>query len=314
MAQGHHDTLVYRLSQMLVKLNQGECLDPKSLADEFGVNLRTVQRDLNERFAYLPLLKKEGRYHLDPSFLGKLTLKDIQHFASLSGIKGLFPSLSDGFLRDIFDHQIESALLVKGHHYEDLHGKEKAFKTLERAIVERRKINFTYSKEGISKTYQGVGPYRLVNNKGIWYLAGVDGGKLKTFSFTRIDNLALTDVGFEPDITILQRLEADDGIWISEEPREVVLRIAPDVAGYFKRRKLIANQVIEKELEDGGLIISARVGHYNQVIPIVRYWIPHIRVISPDSLQRDIEEELKAYLKPPVETTTRSHRSGAHHE
>ena len=60
MAAGSHDTLVYRLAQMLVKLNQGERLDPQALADEFGVNLRTIQRDLNERFAYLPL-EKIGR-------------------------------------------------------------------------------------------------------------------------------------------------------------------------------------------------------------------------------------------------------------
>ena len=71
MSDRSHDTLVYRLAQMLVKLNQGEQLDPQSLAEEFGVNLRTVQRDLNERFAYLPLEKTDGRYHLDPAFLGE---------------------------------------------------------------------------------------------------------------------------------------------------------------------------------------------------------------------------------------------------
>jgi hypothetical protein len=37
MNAGAHDTLVYRLAQMLVKLNQGERLDPQALADEFGV-------------------------------------------------------------------------------------------------------------------------------------------------------------------------------------------------------------------------------------------------------------------------------------
>ncbi len=38
-----HDKLVYRLSQVLTKLNRGESLDPQGLADEFGVNLRTIQ-------------------------------------------------------------------------------------------------------------------------------------------------------------------------------------------------------------------------------------------------------------------------------
>ncbi len=60
MSTGNHDTLVYRLAQMLVKLNQGEKLDPQKLADEFGVNFRTIQRDLNVRFAYLPLEKVNG--------------------------------------------------------------------------------------------------------------------------------------------------------------------------------------------------------------------------------------------------------------
>lgn len=41
------------------KLNQGELLDPQALADEFGVNLRTIQRDLNVRFACLQLIKTQ---------------------------------------------------------------------------------------------------------------------------------------------------------------------------------------------------------------------------------------------------------------
>lgn len=55
--------------------------------------------------------------------------------------------------------------------------------------------------------------------------------------------------------------------------------------------------VIEKELEDGGLIVSARVGHVNQVLPIVRYWIPHIRIISPEGLQGEMEGVLRVYLE-----------------
>jgi hypothetical protein len=76
-----------------------------------------------------------------------------------------------------------------------------------------------------------------------------------------------------------------------------VLKVNVDVAGYFKRRNLIANQVIEKELADGGLLISAKVGHPNQVLPIVRYWIPHIKVISPEAWQKEMEVGLADYLK-----------------
>lgn len=292
-----HDTLVYRLAQMLVKLNQGERLDPQALADEFGVNLRTIQRDLNVRFAYLPLQKKDGRYQLDPAFLGKLSTKDISRFAGLAGVSGLFPSLTDEFLRDIFDTRVQSAWLVKGHNYEKLDGKEPLFRELEKAIIARKSISFDYRRtEGEKKPYADVSPYKLINNKGIWYLAALDAAKLKAFSFTKICHLRVLDATFEWDARIDEEVCSEEGIWLSEQKQEIVMKISSEAAGYFKRRRLIANQVIEKELEDGGLIISAKIGHPNQVLPIVRYWLPNIRIISPESLQEEMERGLADYL------------------
>ncbi len=297
MTDGNHDTLVYRLAQILIKLNQGEKLDPLALADEFGVNLRTVQRDLNVRFAYLPLQKTDGCYHLEPAYLGKLNTRDIERFASLAGVRGLFPSLSDDFLGDIFDNRIQSALLVKGHNYENLAGKEEVFRQLERAIVARCHISFDYAKDDGEKSYTAVAPFKLMNHKGIWYLVARDGDKLKTFSFAKIEQVTVLDTRFAHDPNMDMMLKEEDGIWLGEEKREIVLQISREIAGYFKRRKLIANQVIEKELEDGGLIVSAKVGHENQVLPIVRYWIPHIRVISPEGLQKELEKDLRKYLE-----------------
>lgn len=290
------DTLVYRLSSILIKLNHGEKLDPQSLADEYGVNLRTIQRDLNERFAYLPLQRKGKLYCLDPIYLGKLTIKDIERFASLAGVKGLFPSLSNDFLAELFDTRMQSAITVKGHHYEDLSGKERLFAEIEEAIVQRRNVSFDYKKAEERKHYDGISPLRLINNKGIWYLAVMHAEKLKTFSFSRISNLKKEAGHFEPVKDVEALLSREDGVWISEESQEVVLNVSPEVAGYFKRRKLIANQVIEKELETGGLIISTRVGHVNQVLSIVKYWIPHIKIISPDGLQEMVNQSLRSYL------------------
>lgn len=297
MTASNHDTLVYRLAQILVKLNQGLKLDPMALADEFGVNLRTIQRDLNVRFAYLPLQKIDGRYQLEPAYLGKLNTLDIERFASLAGVRGLFPTLSDDFLGDIFDSRIQSALLVKGHNYEDLAGREETFRLLERAIVARYQISFEYLKDNSRKSYNDVAPFKLINNKGIWYLVARDDDKLKTFSFAKIESLCQLNTHFAHDTEIDKMLREEDGIWLGEEKKEIVLKISGEIAGYFKRRKLIANQIIEKELEDGGLIISAKVGHVNQVIPIVRYWLPHIRIISPEGLQTEMEKVLQKYLE-----------------
>lgn len=292
-----HDTLVRRLALILIKLNQGERLDPVALAEEFSVTLRTIQRDLNVRFSYLPLERVDARYQLDPAFLGKLGRHDVEQFAKLAGVRGLFPSISDDFLRDLFDTRIDSTLLVKGHHYEDLQGKELHFEQLQSAIVTHQRISFDFRKDDARKGFADVEPHKLVNHKGIWYLAAKDEGKLKTFSFSRIEQLIVTDQTFVPDLTVEKMLLDDDGIWLGEQRQKVVMTIAKEAAGYFRRRKLIANQVIEKELEDGGLVLSTNVAHINQILPSVRYWIPHIRIISPAALQADMERELVGYLQ-----------------
>ncbi|MGA1287977.1 MAG: WYL domain-containing protein [Rubrivivax sp.] len=290
-----HDTLVQRLAMMLVKLNQGEDLEPRRLAEDFGVNLRTIQRDLNERFGYLPLEKVDGAYRMSSAFLGRLSLKDVERFAHLSGVAGLFPSLSVDFLRDIFDSRLEPALVVKGHHYEDLRGLEGQFKALEQAIVARRRVQFAYPGSSGVKSYL-VEPYKLVNQKGVWYLAARHGDKLKTFSFTRIGGLLVTEERFEVEADTLRRIDSEEGVWLGDCMLEIHIAVDVEAAPYFRRRRLIANQKIVDELDDGSLIVSTHVGHPNQVLPIVRYWIPHLRILSPRELQDEVAAGLEAYL------------------
>jgi predicted DNA-binding transcriptional regulator YafY len=297
MTSENHDTLVYRLSQMLVKLNQGQKLVPKELAEEFGVNIRTVQRDLNVRFAYLPLEKIGNYYQMDVRFLGQLSTKDIDRFASLAGVTGLFPSLSDEFLSELFDTRIEKNLLVQGHNYEDVSERGNDFAQLEKAIRQRKLISFGYRKADTIKLYENLCPYKLINSKGIWYLAAVDGDILKTFSFTKLSDLSLSPKEFVWNSEIDQRLLHEDGIWFSEAKQSLKLLVAKEIAIYFKRRKLIPLQKIEEELADGDLIVSATIAHLNQIFPIIRYWIPHMRILEPVELQEAMDLELSSYLR-----------------
>jgi predicted DNA-binding transcriptional regulator YafY len=220
----------------------------------------------------------------------------VERFASLAGVHGLFPSLSADFLREIFDARIQSAFLVKGKNYEDLGGKEVLFHQLELAILESRLISYTYQKDEGIKTYNNVQPYKLVNHDGVWYLAGKDGEKLKAFTLVKIDRLQVADAIFASDPSVHKTLIQEDDIWLNEKKLEVVLKITGQAASYFRRRKLVANQVIDKELEEGGMIVTTKVAHVNQILPIVRQWIPHIRILSPDGLQAEMECEIQRYL------------------
>ena len=302
MAQQDHEALAQRLTQILLKLNQGEHLVPADLAAEFGVTLRTIQRDLNDRLSFLPFEKTDGRYHLHPSALGKLSHQDIRQFASMAGVQGLFPDLSPQFLRDLFDTRVEQAWMVKGPEYEDHSGRKAIFEQLSHAILAKLAVSFAYTKAQLdgqpaaTKSYDPVRPYKLVNHGGVWYLAAEHESKLKAFVLGKIDRL-LTGVNtFEPQAELLAMLKNEDSIWLNNQKSEVVLKVAKEAAIYFERRKLLGSQVIEKRLEDGGLIISAQVAHPNQILPTVRYWIPHVQVISPEGLQGEMERGLRGYL------------------
>lgn len=290
------DKIAHRLVQILSRLNDGKKLNPDTLVTEFGVSARTIQRDLKLRFKFLKLQKTDGLYHLPAGSLGKLSVRDVENFAALAGVGDLFPAMSEDFLSDIFNSRIKSPLLVKGPHYEDLAGKEAMFSQLEQAIQGCHKVRYDYSKAEGTKTYLDIEPYKLINHDGIWYLAGKDGDKLKAFTFTKIKHLRVLEASFKPDPKVQKQILEDDDIWLNAKKIEVVLKISAEVASYFKRRKLVASQVIEKELEGGGLIVSCKVAHLNQIVPTVRYWLPHIRIISPEGAQAEMESQMHDYL------------------
>lgn len=296
MAQGHHDTIAYRLSQVLIKLNQGDHLDPAELAEEFGTHVRTIQRDLKVRLAYLPLLKTRGRYHLEPAYLGKLNFKDIERFASLAGVKGLFPSLNRDFLKELLGEQAQVRWLVRGHHYEDLSHQQGVFGQLEDAVAQNRLLTLHMLKDGQLKPYLSVQPYRLVNTKGIWYLAAVHGGKLKTFGIGKIKSVQGQAETFTRDAGIEDAVQTEEGIWHSSQPQKVLLSVAPAAAEYFKRRQLVPHQKVIAESLDGTLTVETIVGHPNQILPIVRYWIPSVRIVSPLIWRNDLVNQLRVYL------------------
>ena len=296
MAKPKHDTIARRLSEILTKLNSGERLDPVALSVEFNVHLRTVQRDLNDRLAYLPLIKAEGHYHMDPAYLGKLDFRDVGRFASLVGVEGMFPSLSTDFLRGAFDERVQPSWLVKGAHYENASQYGDVFEQLQQAIARTRMISFRMSRSAADKIYVEVAPYRLLNLKGIWYLAAVHHGRYKSFGISQISSVCESGEGFKKDPSVDKIIENLDSVWYSDSIQTVVLSVDSAAAKYFQRRQLVPMQEITQGIASGSLTVTSTVGHPNQILPIVRYWIPHVRILSPEKWQSDLEDDLKAYL------------------
>lgn len=283
--------LAERLASIITQLNDAKVLSIASLAEEFNVSVRTVQRDLNERLSFLPIHESKGSYSLALSALGKLSPKDIRHFAAISGIEALYPNLDTHFICSILSQAIDSPFLIKGHSYEEKHKVEPNLNKLEEVIQRNKRINFSYK----NKKYNAIAPYRLVNSKGIWYLAAVDGNTLKTFHLSELTHILEQAEAFTPQQHFIDVIEQDDGIFFSEAKFEVVVKVSKSIAPYFKRRNVFPNQIIEKELESGELLISAKVATNNQILPLIKYWVPEIHVISPIEIKEKLFGDLTDY-------------------
>lgn len=286
-----HETLANRLADILTRLNSGYRLEPNALAKEYETHPRTIKRDF-DRFEGCNIpLQKEGKYYfLDPKYLGQLTFKDIRTFSQISGVQTLYPRLDVSFLRELLDSRVYGA---KGYSVEDASQFKELFRLFSEAILKHQQIAFLYKKES-----RVVEPYKLLHHHGSWYLAAVRKGELRAYRLSRIELSPHTHelANYKPDPQILSQLEDEESIWFGQEKLEVILTVHVDVASHFQQRQLLPEQQVIKELDDGNLLLSSRITHVTQILPLVRYWIPHLKIVNPVGLQEQIEEELKEYL------------------
>ena len=274
----------------------GYQLSIKELASEFGVSTRTISRDFDRINTYLPLLQdnENKKFYLDLNYLGKIAPKDIRNFAQLSGISHLYPSLDMSFLRELLDSRAHQIYSAKGYSFEDASQFKELFKVLGKAIQEQRQIGFLY--KGESRLVQ---PYRLIHHHGSWYLAAVRKDQLRTYRISHIQLMHATHEypQFIPDQDIVKVVEDDDSIWFGQDKQEIILSIDSQVAFYFKQRSILPEQQIVRELGDGGLLVSSKINHDMQLLPLIRFCIPHLKIVNPERLQDEMEKGLKEYLE-----------------
>ncbi|MEW6552230.1 MAG: WYL domain-containing protein [Campylobacterota bacterium] len=286
------DKIATRLAQILTKLNNGERLTVKELEIEFNVGDRTIQRDLNERLSYIPIIKEKGYYYLPDYALGKLSFNDIKNFATLSGIKSLYPKLSHSFIVDILNAKINKAYLIKNQGFEDISYRYDWFEDVSNAILNTFQIEFSYNDKK-----RVVNPYKLINNNGIWYLLGDEDNKLKNYTFSKIKNLKLIENNqFTPTKDFIDKIEQNDTNWFSENLIEVVLEIDNSIKEYILRKDIFPNKKIIEQTDDR-FVLSTNISYDEEILGIVKYWLPYIKIVSPIYLQDKLKNILKEYLE-----------------
>lgn len=294
--QQKHVQLSDRLANILTKLSLGQSLSYKQLKDEFNVTERTIRRDIDRlSAANLPILKdeKSNNFFLQTYYVGKITPKDIQSFAQLSGIAGLYPNLDISFIRELLDKHASEVYTAKGNSFEEASQYADLFKAISNAIKNKRIFQFIYNDK-----QRRVKPYKLVHHHGSWYLAAVQAGQLRAFKLSRMsDYKKVLDLDkFTLDPIVIKQLENEESIWFGNDKNQILLKVSTEIAEHVKQRQIFPEQKIEQVFENGDLLVSSRIAHNDQIKSSIRFWLPHVRVQDPIELQHEIEEDLKQYL------------------
>jgi len=290
-----YDKLAFRLSQILIKFNNRERFTKQELADEFNVDEKTIERDLNYRLNIMPILKdKNKRYYLEDYALGQLSFCDIEKFAALCGASELFPVLDRGFITDLLNLKIAPVYEIKNSGFEMISSKKLEFETLSIAILRREFVSFIYNEKP-----REICPYKLINTNGIWYLLGDENGTLKTFTFTKIRNLKRDETRkFEPNDELVKRANGKKQVWFNDEMQEVILHVKQEACEYFLRKKTLLNyEIISHE---NGLTIKVKIAYDDEILNFVRAWIPFIRIVSPARLKEKMRTTLCEYLQDEI--------------
>lgn len=266
----------------------------KQIADALGLNVRTIQRDLNEILAFNGAVKK-GRLwsvdksEFDPNDENQIVLSVLDKMAKNVGAE--FYSKAHGLLKGIsegLNHPIFVSLSAEKLEKKDI----ELIENIESVIASRNEIELLY----FSKTHR-LSPIKIALFDGFWYLLAMAGEKLKKFHLKSIKEIKILPSKFKIDESLENRIKSANSAWFDPEKSFIVrLWIDKVVKKYFERKPL-PNQQIMCENEDGSIEIEVQVTHIMEIKPLVFYYLPHIKVIEPSSLSDDILAEMERYIK-----------------
>ena len=287
------EKLAQRLSQILARLHQGDAVDKHQLAQDFQVDVRTIERDLGERLCGIVERSANGQWQLTRTARSSIPAKHLHGYARMSGTEHLFPDNSLRYLLEqLHTPEQQRTTHVQAIAHEDLRPRTQEFVQLQTAIEQKHPCSFSYKGK-----HRNVQPYKLIHKNGVWYLAAEEGAKLKNFSIGLIENLLVDQSSFfAPKRSHKEYIDAKDDVWFTEDTTEVLLRVAPEAAHYFIRRPLLPQQQ-QRQDRDGSLLVTTHINHIDQLLPVVRYWLPHVRIVQPVEWQKELTAGLQQALK-----------------
>lgn len=284
-----------------------------TLADEWEVSIRTIQRDLDYLRYELdaPLeysAKHRGYFYTEEQYqLPAINIKESDLFAIYLADKLLgqyegtpiFESLRSVF-RKIEDSLPEKMATRPGND-QSLFTVfppfatvilPEVFATVLDCLRTSTRLEIEYRSPGTPPAWRQVDPYHGVRFEGDWYVVGHCHlrGEIRTFSLARILRARKRIERFAvPESFDFRRLSASQfGIHWGADAIEVRIRFASSAAAYVRERIWHPSQSIVDH-PDGSLVLTLMVNHLLELKRWILSWGEQARVLAPPALAEEIK-------------------------
>ncbi|MCT7523260.1 WYL domain-containing protein [Arcobacter cryaerophilus gv. pseudocryaerophilus] len=294
----------------LKELLEGKKISLKSFALENDINIRTAQRYIEDIEEAFPdnLLKENDFY----SFVSNSTLEknilnfDKKEFEILIDLVSLlefdisnkFDENTKKFVNKI-QKQYSQSYMIKQNPFEKLSLKRDLLFDIKNAIKNSRYTKIVYESDK-KYIFDEAKILKIIFAEGNFYIAILTKEELNNgFKFLRlnfISDIKLYSNSFKKDIEAEYFIKNFQTLFSSykEKTYEVILKINPSVKRFFLQKKFLSSQKIIENKEY--LTLSFEITNDMEILPLVKKWLPNIKIISPKTLNDKFNEELKNYL------------------
>jgi len=305
------------------KVKEGKYPNCSSLAEEYEVSRKTIQRDIEYMRYQLDapikyVAKHRGYIYTEEQFqLPAIKIKESDLFGVYLAEKLLVQYEGTPIynsLCSVFE-KIEQALPNKMPL--NPAGDQTKFtvyppfattinpdiwKMVTHCLRSSKQLKISYKTPGNKPTKRFVDPYHIVRFEGDWYLVGrcYLRDEIRTFSLSRIILAKESRDSFKipTDFDFSKLSRSHFGVHWSNREIKVAIRFSKRVADYVKERAWHQSQTI-KECKNGDIILSLTVSHLLELKRWILSWGSDAQVLNPtdlaDSITRTLHKSIEQY-------------------
>jgi len=301
----------------------------KELADKYEVTERQIHRDLNtiQNDLRVPLVKREqvidGRksvfYRLEAGYLPSLSPeKATAIFLSMlqqqgSALAGHLNDLKDALVSTLFKYHYNPTELAVEKLQDRIHLVEEAlaepervgelFTKLVQALKDCHRVKIWYYVGYSGKvTERVVEPYGLICKRKNWYLVAhcLERRAIRVFRVDQITDAfpyTTEKFAYPEDFNLKEHMAQSWGVINDGEVCQVRLKFKPEVAFRIKNLVYHPSQVLEKELNDGSIIVTFHVCGIPEMKTWIVQWGDAVEVLEPGWLREEMCQMAESILR-----------------